>query len=512
MPLHDLPPELVANITSVLASQEVHLGPYATISRQWQSAVERITFRSLCLRSTDLDSFTSLVANSYPHRKAALHTIDFVVVLPAYDDAACARFETDEDRRINNTAFSEALGHLFKVLSSCEDIERARPITLRIQDSFAPMDPSHRGAVKYAADKAAFDTGQRKDLWHHRYEHSYLRLLHAETLPTLRRITSFSLFADTPRFVDPVSVAGLCAKLPKLESADWQLSDGEKKDPLVRTQLREIFARDLRALSLPCAKTLHIGFQHEAPFNERFVNADVRRLGSDTFSAALRLFLQASTASRVILDGPICIGPELFWPSGGSEDGQKWTHLKELLVSFSAVRPDGGWYFDRDPSVSAPPTEEAGGESDDGSGSDYGSDNSDSELQAEQGAPDEYDAEREGQLRGAIPTRSFRTVPTANLERLLEASARAAACMTNLKTMAMGADIQPSERTDFDPQSFEFEFASKGHGNWKDQDSEDVKQPRLYWTVPAGWRMNDELERLWRKIIGQEGIIRYEEW
>lgn len=144
------------------------------------------------------------------------------------------------------------------------------------------------------------------------------------------------------------------------------------------------------------------------------------------------------------------------------------------------------------------------GEPDDESGSEYDSEDSFFEQNDGEPPPDEYDEERERRLTGMSPTRCFRWVPNAHLERLLEASARAAACMPKLQTMAAGADIQPSERTDYNLQNFEFEFLASGLANPKDQEIEDAERPRLYWTVPKGWRMSEQLEELWMAVIGGE--------
>lgn len=83
MAFQNLPAELVANIGAFLG-EDARVGPYAVLSRRWQNAVEDITFASLKLYSTDLDDFTSAVARSHPHRKAAIRKINFAVVLPAY--------------------------------------------------------------------------------------------------------------------------------------------------------------------------------------------------------------------------------------------------------------------------------------------------------------------------------------------------------------------------------------------------------------------------------------------
>ena len=518
MSLVDLPPELIANVVEILAAHDPKLANYALISDSWKHTVESHTFSSLRITSNDLDRFTDSVSKSHAHRRAALRTIDFTVVLPTYDDDACARFEREHERSINNNAFTAAMQHLFTALSLCEGVEKARPITLRIQNTYSPMDMDHRDAERYSADQSAFDMGQRQDLWQHRYEHSFLKLQKADTLPALNRVTSFSLFADSPRYIEPATSVAIVAKLPKLQSLRCELYDGERKFPATRTQQRQAFGSALDSHQLATLQSIHLKYQHEAPFNERFVNADVRGESaplSDSLSDGLRRFTQAQHITKVTLDGPICIDASFFWSDRDSQTTTSWPNLKELYVTFSAVRPDGGWYFDRDPSVPPPDVIEDGAqdseeEDDESDASDLGSE--DSFFKQTEEPPDQFDETRERRLTGVEPTYSYRASPTAELEKLLEAAARASAQMSHLKTMAVGVDVQPSTRTNFEQQSFDFDFVSSGDSHWKDHGLEDASQMRLYWTVPTGWRMSERLESLWQQTIDQNGIVRYEEW
>ena len=47
--------------------------------------------------------------------------LSYEVVLPAYKDEECARYERENDRKLNNEAFTEAIRGLFRVLKSWED-------------------------------------------------------------------------------------------------------------------------------------------------------------------------------------------------------------------------------------------------------------------------------------------------------------------------------------------------------------------------------------------------------
>lgn len=117
----------------------------ATVSRRWQAAIERQTFRHIYLKSTDLDAFETIVRGD---RRHFLHCIQYVIVLPNYNEEACARFERAPDRLANDKAFTFALHGLFRTLSSWDNggnrMESNYSVQLDILDAHSPMDHGHR--------------------------------------------------------------------------------------------------------------------------------------------------------------------------------------------------------------------------------------------------------------------------------------------------------------------------------------------------------------------------------
>ena len=106
-------PELIVLILSFLDLDE--LINHVTVSKSWQYSVDRCTFPTIHLKSTDLDRFRDIFVG---HRRAALADLSYDVILPTYSDHQCAKFETDEDKRHNNEALTEALHGLFSILHS----------------------------------------------------------------------------------------------------------------------------------------------------------------------------------------------------------------------------------------------------------------------------------------------------------------------------------------------------------------------------------------------------------
>lgn len=244
--MHQLSQELISRIASFVEREEDQsqvplayrvrnaskLPPYAAISKTWQYAIERLTFRKICLKSTELLYFSKILVG---HRRACLAILQYEIVLPTYDDSRCAKFEDDNDKLHNNRVFTDAIHGLLRILNSWEGasargLTPAYAIALNLYAPFSPMDGIHRGEEKYKDDKWQSDIGQRHDLWHHRYERSILRLLSSHDLPTVSSVWQFNGHLHYPRSIEPCAVAVIAAKLVKLRSVDLSLKDNEKRD------------------------------------------------------------------------------------------------------------------------------------------------------------------------------------------------------------------------------------------------------------------------------------------
>lgn len=91
--------------------------PFATISRQWQYAIERRTFYSLSVKSTEYPYILGLIVG---HRRGVLAGLTYKIMLPTSGDA-CAKFENEVDERLNNVFFTEAVHGLFRLLESWKE-------------------------------------------------------------------------------------------------------------------------------------------------------------------------------------------------------------------------------------------------------------------------------------------------------------------------------------------------------------------------------------------------------
>ncbi|RMZ10238.1 hypothetical protein D0860_03890 [Hortaea werneckii] len=524
----DLPPELLAHIVSYLVP-EGPLSPYASISRDWQYAVEARTFSSLRLETDGLTKFERLVADSHVHRRAAVRSISFTAVLPAYDDIACAQFENEVDKQANNESFSDSIQRLFSALAKCDDVANPRPIKLLLHAPYSPMDRGHRDHIHPIRSDKGSEIGllgqdtdwtqfwkykeRRKalgDLYEHRYEHSYLRLLDPRKLPAIRRIHFSHAFVNELRYVEPATIVHISRKMPNLQNNHWKFFDGEQKLSGLRTRLRVQMAEALALIveeHSHAVRGVRMELMDAGPLNETFALPDVRGEGQDGDALSLQIsrYLKSEHLVNVQLDGPIVVGPELFSLSGG-EDATLWPNLESFLLSFSTHRPDGGWYFERDPTTSPgspDPDEEAreGSESEEESESAFDSD--ESFFEVDPAKPDHYDEEREERLQGFKPVNGFRTQPNAHLEAFLRSMAVAVGEMPKLRRFCAGADVSQCKRTGYARKTFEFDYIAS---------QDDGEKARLQWVVPQGWRMNRPLEKLWERMIGVDGTVDVEEW
>ncbi len=239
--MDSLPPELISLIASHLERNEDEqylssgklapskLPPYAVISRQWQYAIERRTFHRLSVKSTELNHFSRMVTG---HRRAIVAQLSYQIVLPAYEDFACAKYENNKDKEVNNREFTSAIQRLFRLLKFWEQGDGGgvrQTITLMLSDIYSPMDGAHRGEEKYKEDMWNFGIGKRPDLWHHRYQHSFLTLLNSNDLPVLSQISCFMIYPRFPRSIEPRSITAIASKLSNLRTISWAVNGNEKK-------------------------------------------------------------------------------------------------------------------------------------------------------------------------------------------------------------------------------------------------------------------------------------------
>jgi hypothetical protein len=170
---------------------------YSSVSQAWKGCVERLTFRSVKVRTDRLDEFVALVDGKNASRWAIIQRIRIVFVLPSLPNTdGCCIVERRPDRQVDSASFSAAVVSLFKVLADLNDrLPRDRSLSLRFEQFRRRNDDQELGYVTNAGCKGIPKISRGK---HSRREtrEAYARsgqfeLLHEREVPTVRCITSF---------------------------------------------------------------------------------------------------------------------------------------------------------------------------------------------------------------------------------------------------------------------------------------------------------------------------------
>jgi hypothetical protein len=234
----------------------------------------------------------------------------------------------------------------------------------------------------------------------------------------------------------------------------------------------------------------------------------------DAFSLGLHLFISlCPNLVRVSLKGPICVDETLFWlPEPCNDGGGRWPSLKHFHVEINCVRPDGGWYLDEHPDFPREePSRQYPVDSDESDDESIYSDSADEAIPS--GDEDDASADLRNEYKEAVRTGDadilfFRSESTDALERVWVAAARAAGAMPKLCSMSVSMSVSQCPRTEDRSQEFSFYYTAGGYGGT----GSTARVPQLEWIAPNGWRMSEELQTLWRKVVGPEDEAKYEYW
>ncbi|KAG9768495.1 hypothetical protein KCU95_g16974, partial [Aureobasidium melanogenum] len=485
-----LPLELVTRIIDIVSypdsdderSHKARLASLALVSKQWRVIVESQTFCAIRVESTELETFDQVYGGLLAWTPPGQCRKKW---------RARSRHERAAENQRNNEGFTAAIRDLFTILASWPyDAKRDRAIALSIYQK-GPLPES-------------------------------VKLLAPETIPGVKRIASFRCDEQEIRIGSLPLVA---SRLPNLQTCHWEYFNSNEPLNSIRTRRdRCEFARHLSLLTDSSIRQAHFTIRTYTPDNEDPETPSLLLPGhtTDHLSKSLHNFSQSQSLS--VLDiHEVIISPTLFWPAGNGASTPYWPNLTILRVTVNPMAAGGGWYFEQNPHFtpdndddrspfnsdweSIPPTperlyaeEEALARTTDFS--------DDSVLDATA-------SESESQ-HGAIynTTHRFRAWPSPKMEPLLHSMAKAVTRMPALKFFAAGSQMPW-------PHSIDFEFFYLKPGEKQDLgepeegtifDSNNVTTSRLFWRVPRFWRMSESVEKLWKDILGSEGIIEYQEW
>lgn len=491
--------------------------PYATISRQWQVAVENVNFTHIKVKSSDLAEFATVF--SYPRRRALLRRLDLDVVLPSYCETRVADFETREEHRANVTAFDKGVRALLDLLRHWEEDTPGGfagyggdDFALRIE-AHSPMDG------KFGLHSVPVGIGRD------RYAGRYLVFVEAlaegtspAPLPTVRRVSHF-LYENPERQFHPAALCQVLDALPNLETIDLDLGEPPFKALGRRREHRLALAAGLEKLELSRLTSLRINWScNMDPFNHSFNCGDLTVDGVDALNEALRRLAQRCPLRELELKHAL-VSPELFvdHKAGlspvGMDSATVWSNLQRFTITTGMVAPNGTWYYTGDLDAQSPGWDATDHDFDD-TDDDEDADSrvsSDDDGELEQDRP----SRRDDLLNGVRPAHEWRNRPDPSLfNPLVRAMALAATQAPNLKRLAfqMAMDLG-------DPIGVEFEFLAAGvpsmgsYGQSSESEHEvKVRRVRSLHGSMSEVLLEDDVNALLKEWVGEGGVVVHEIW
>ena len=206
----EIPPELLNRILSYLDREQFI--QYVTVSKSWQYAVERHTFRRIQLGATELQYFSDIFVG---HRRAALAELSFVF-------APTANTEVKGDPQLFSQALTDAVHRLFSVLHPQNEV------------------PGEETAIRRRGTSVSLILHVILDIeLPLRGQWDYLRILRIDELPELPQISSFAAVQmHREECIEGSSLIGMAAKLPNLKNFRCRVDARQRKSPVLRQKYR----------------------------------------------------------------------------------------------------------------------------------------------------------------------------------------------------------------------------------------------------------------------------------
>ncbi|KAH9866827.1 hypothetical protein J1614_008520 [Plenodomus biglobosus] len=303
---------------------------------------EAVEFVTFHRLSIKSHELSQLEAMMTGSRPKYLTRLSFEITLSEYSEESCGHVESTEEQKCNDEAFTQAIADLFSLVRKWEDAGPVHGLRLHLSGVYSPTDRRDRNQIE-------LEIAQRKrgrDIFEKRWVNSYLHLSRPEMIPTLSSVVYLHLEGHVSRKLAPVVGPGLAAVLPNLRSFYWEF--GEVDDKSINVESRASFARMLEQTKLDKCSAAEITFHPDSAEDHRVAEPSRIPIGAlyDPFSASLRIFSQNLTS--LVLDG--FVDSTLFWPSSLETSSMpSWPSLRKLTVFFNMAAPSGEWYFDGTP-------------------------------------------------------------------------------------------------------------------------------------------------------------------
>ncbi len=206
---------------------------YATISNKFNVAIERGTFKSLNIKSEELETLAQTLT---PNRQGLLQYLGYSVLLPPIDTAVSERFERPAETKAVSKLFSVHMNGLFDTLRHLDGL---KDLWLCL------LDVAHSSRTD---DNEMLLFEENDELGYYRYLRSRTNLLRPDTPPQLKCISHLTLgsWERTPTSSAPLDLA---ARMPKLVTLYLEANGAEIPYPGLLREDRHSLATTLKLRS-----------------------------------------------------------------------------------------------------------------------------------------------------------------------------------------------------------------------------------------------------------------------
>lgn len=227
-----IPHEILSSIVEyfnahVAGSQK--LSEYATVSREWQIAVERITFRSLQIVGSDLNTFAKAFHDKNIVRRGYLRSIAIQCIFDR-NQGGCCQVTRTVNRKADSRLWSSLITRLFSTLENLSLRYTAQfqaPPSISMVFDSAGRGKDAGGAPLVGHRIRCIDVEHTtKELEAARRRPGTILFEETGPLPSLLDVSSLQIYVRGESwYLHPAWIGKLILKLPLLQTLDLELED-----------------------------------------------------------------------------------------------------------------------------------------------------------------------------------------------------------------------------------------------------------------------------------------------
>ncbi|KAF1999305.1 hypothetical protein P154DRAFT_523346 [Amniculicola lignicola CBS 123094] len=498
-----MPAEIIDSIATELSmnKDQYKLSSYAAVSRMWQGAIERITFRTLKLTTPDIADFQSMYSGNMSSRRRYLRKLAVDFELPRLGEGEWCTYEHLPDRNSDSVAFTKSVRQLFAILHTISTTYSLKvpPYELEFRDAYRLSDCTH----------SIHDWRISDPVWSAGFYELHDWIL----LPELHDVHVFNCglsIWNALRGLNRRFLGEVASKLVNLK----QMNLGFQECYNWGSRLRVLHFRDMYEGLLEVhgqtIREIRIDMTHDPPGSEHLQVAKLFT-GENPFRIAFWHLSTLPQLTKLHLTGPTVISPDIFSPIVLDGEIVNFPCLQDLLVEFSTDSADGRWHFIRDEAKYLAIKDNPDYE--DEIGNDMEDYESDSDISTATGDGDASVYGVEPRRTRWVHNHKFRSLPNPQtFSPLLLGAAGICRRLSNMRMMTLRTtgdrfwnDIGYEWLTHRD---FEMQYRRSGTPSdlkhCKTPFDDDLSVNRVFWRS-VDWEPPEEVQAKWQEVIGVQG-------